>query len=266
MLTYKVLPDHIKKVAEEYNHSNERLDCLPSKLQVGNKSYYVVHYYPTLNDLFICEDGSVPAFEEVKRSILIVKVYQTAGNSLMNIGGKWLKAPTSKLYRKLEQKLTTIKKKVYDSISIEDLTKLEKIIIASRKMKEDQDLIFNCVDKGTELIVKANETEIVTEEIQKEVRKYVEEMVRAAVRQNQAQLDTERERRELLSYLGSVIFKKPSILLEYLWFKKNEPYMLNSNSPTAKEMGELREMVKEDKTIDNMENADEMIALLRNPR
>lgn len=52
MLTYKVLPDHIKKVAEEYNQSNERLDCLPSKLQVGNKSYYVVHYYPLLNDLF----------------------------------------------------------------------------------------------------------------------------------------------------------------------------------------------------------------------
>ncbi|MBP2241753.1 uncharacterized protein YfaT (DUF1175 family) [Cytobacillus eiseniae] len=266
MLTYSVLPDHIKQVAEKYNHSNEKLDCLPSKLMYEDINYYVVHYYPSLHDLFIQENGGVPPFEQVRRAILIVKVYQTAGNTLIRTGGKWVKEPTARNYRKLEQRLTSIKRKINKFISQEGLIKLDNIIEASRKINKDQDLIFECVDKGTELIDHANKTEMVNESIQQEVRNYVVKMVRAAVRQNQVQLDTEVDRKELLAYLGREVWKKPSILFDYLWFKKNVSYMLNSSSPTAKDMYDLQEMVSKEKTIDEMENADEMISLIRNPK
>lgn len=267
MLTYDVLPEYIKKVAEEYNHYNEKkLDVLPSRLKYGNHLYYVVNYIPSLHDLFIREDGRVPPYQEVKRAMFVVMVYQTAGNNLMKTGGKWVKSPTEKLYRKMENKLNRIKSKIMDISPPYILANLDKVIDASRQIVEDQQLIYDCVVSGTDIIVKANDTEVVTEEDQKEVRKYLVEMIRAAVRQNQAQLDTERDREELLVYLDQVALKKPSILLDYLWFKKNEKNMLNSQSKTAMDMGDLQEMVKEDKPIDEMDNAEEILALVRNPK
>lgn len=266
MLTYQSLPDHIKKVAGAYNYSNEKIDCLPSKLHYEGNVYYVIEYEPSLHELFVYEDGEVAPFEEVRRATLIVRAYQTGGNSLMQIGGRWLKAPTLKRYRKLQEKLKTIKEKIGSDMPDEALNQLNRVMNAAKSIVEDQELIFDCVSKGTDLIVKANETEMVTEQIQKEVRMYVVEVARAAVRQNQVQLDTEMDRRNLLAFLDKVALKKPSILMSYLWFKKNEPNMLNSKTEMAKEMPMLKEMVKEDTPIDQLENAEELIALIRNPK
>jgi hypothetical protein len=266
MLDYKKLPDHIKKVAKEYDPSSKRIDCLPSKFHYNGQNYYAISYSPTLQDLYVREDGSVPPYEEVKRATLIVHVYQTAGETIIKTGGEWALSPSAKLYRRWEKVLSSFKSKLEGTAPPEILESISRCLNSAKRLRQDQDIIFKRVEKGTDLIVEANNKELVTEEIQKEVRACVVEMVRAAVRKNDEQLNTERDRKEILAYLHTIIFKKPSLLLDYFWFMRNEPHMLSSDSETAKEMPQLREMVKEDKPVDELDNKEELYRLLMNPK
>ncbi|MGD6898309.1 hypothetical protein [Bacillus infantis] len=266
MLNYNKLPEHIRKIAEEYDPSSNRIDCLPSKFHYNGQNYYVISYYPTLQDLFIREDGSVPAYEEVKRATLIIHVYKTAGSTIIKTGGSWAMSPSAKLYRKWEQILISLNNKLEDTAPAEILDNLTRCLKTALKLREYQDVIFKSVEEGTDLVTKANDTEIVTEDIQKKVRACVVDMVRAAVRKNEEQLKTEGDRKQVLAYLESIRFKKPSIILDYHWFKKNEPHMLSSRSETAEDMEELKAMVKEEKTVDEMDNPEEFYKLLLNPK
>lgn len=266
MLTYDVLPDHIKRVAEQNNHANEKLDVLPSCLKYDGQTYYVIEYCTSAEHLFVREDGSIPPFEEIKRGALVVRVYGTAGNTLTKIAKQWLSLPTISLNKKLINKLLNIKEKVIDITPQYILLSLDNITSSAVNVIADQKLIFKCVDEGLDLIIEANETEIVTEEIQKQVRQYVVEVVRAAVRQNQEQLDTEGDRKELIRYLGSILIKRPSILPNFLWFWFQSKNMLTSKSKTGRDMEELQEMVKFDKPIDELGNKAEILAAVRNPK
>lgn len=266
MLHYKNLPDHIKKVAKEYDLSSSRIDCLPSKFYYNGQNYYVISYYPTLQDLYVREDGSVPPYEEVKRVTLIVHVYQTAGETIIKTGGEWALSPSAKLYRRWEKVLASLKSKLQATAPPEIMESINRCLESAKRLRLDQEIIFNSVEKGTDLIVGANDTELVTEETQQRVRACVVEMVRAAVRKNDGQLKTERDRKEILAYLHTVLFKRPSILLDYFWFMRNEPHMLSSDSETGREMPELREMVKVDKPVYELDNKEELYRLLMNPR
>lgn len=266
ILDYKKLPDHIKKVAKEYAPSSNRIDCLPSKFHYNGQKYYAISYYPTLQDLYIREDGSVPPYEEVKRATLIVHVYRTAGSTIVTTGAEWALSPSAKLYRRWEKVLTSLKNKLQATAPPEMMESINRCLDSAKRLREDQAIIYNSVEKGTDLLVEANDTEIVTEETQRQVRACVVEMVRAAVRKNDEQLKTERDRKEILAYLHTVFFKKPSLLLDYLWFMRNEPHMLSSYSETARDMPELREMVKEDTPVDELDNKEELYRLLMNPK
>ncbi|MGD6879538.1 hypothetical protein [Bacillus infantis] len=266
MLTYSKLPEHIKKTAEEYDPSSNRIDCLPSKFDYNGQIYYVISYYPSLQDLFIREDGSVPPYEEVKRATLVVHFYKTAGSTIVSTGADWAISPSAKLYKKWEKTLLSLKGKLEGTASPEIMESIRRCLDSAKKLREDQDIIFKSVEKGTDLLVEANDTELVTEDIQKQVRAYVVEMVRAAVRKNEEQLETERDRKDILAYLNTMIFRKPSLLIDYFWIKRNEPHMLNSNSETARDMPELKEMVKEDIPVDEYDKPEELYKLLLNPK
>ncbi|RIW29018.1 hypothetical protein D3H55_20055 [Bacillus salacetis] len=133
-------------------------------------------------------------------------------------------------------------------------------------MNEEQDIIFKSVEEGVDLVEEANTSELVTEDVQKKVRACVVEMVRAAVRKNEVQLRTERDRKDLIAYLNKEMFKRPSLLWSYLWLKRQDPHILNSDSETAKDMPELIDMVKEDTPVDELENKEELYKLLLNPK
>jgi hypothetical protein len=266
MLTYKILPHHIKEIAERNNTKNEKIDVLPSKFFYENEYYYVITYIPSLEDLFIREDGFIPSFHDIKRAMLIVKVYQTSGSTMFNIGRKWASEKTKKIYTKMSENLKSIQEKISDNMPEQVSYKISNVIQSCHNIVDDQKLIEDCFEKSVDLVKKANETEHVSEKEQQELRKYVVEMTRAAVRQNQEQLNTESDRKYLLDYLAKQILKNPSIGLEYFAFRKQEKNMLSSKSPTAWEMGELREMVRVDKPVDELDNAEELIALIRNPK
>ncbi|RIW29019.1 hypothetical protein D3H55_20060 [Bacillus salacetis] len=112
MLEFKKLPEHIKRKAEQYDPSSKRIDCLPSKFYYNGTKYFVISYYPSLQDLFIREDGSIPPYEEVERATLVVHFYKTAGATIVKTGGAWALSPSARLYRKWERTLLSIKEKL----------------------------------------------------------------------------------------------------------------------------------------------------------
>ncbi|WP_053364887.1 hypothetical protein [Bacillus sp. FJAT-27245] len=266
MLTYNVLPEHIKKVAEQFNNRKEKLDVLPSKFHYGNVVYYPITYLPSLETLFITEDGEVPLFEEVKRPMLIVSVYENSGNTILTIGRRWVSSKTIKNYSALIKSLESISIKIKNKAPRDEMENLERFLAACKRILNDQRIIEDCFHKGLDLINQANETEFVSEEEQKLVRQYVVEMTRAAVRQNQEQLDCEQNRKALISYLESQLLSTPSIVIDYLSIKSKEKNLLTLNSTTGEDMAELQEMVREDKPVDEMDGTEALIARIRNPR
>lgn len=266
MLTYNILPEHIKKVAEQFNNRKEKLDVLPSKFHYGNVVYYPITYLTSLETLFITEDGKVPLFEEVIRPMLIVSVYENSGNTILTIGRKWASSKTIKNYSALIKSLESVTSKIKNKAPRNEMENLEHFLASCKRILNDQRIIEDCFHKGLDLITQANETEFVSEKEQQQARQYVVEMTRAAVRQNQEQLDCEQNRKALISYLESQLLSSPSVVIDYLSIKSKEKNMLTLNSATGEDMAELQEMVREEKPIDEMDGADELIALIRNPK
>ncbi|WP_053364888.1 hypothetical protein [Bacillus sp. FJAT-27245] len=266
MITLQNLPVDIKEIAEKFNTRNEKIDVLPSKFHYKEQFYYVFVYAPSKEMLFVREDGEVPGHEEMTRPMLIVTVYHTSWTSMLETVQRWAKSKTKQNYSSLVQNLKSVERKLGNKLSGSNLEDLQRFLTACEKIVEDQLLIEEYFRKAVDLVDHANETEYVSETEQKQLRQYVVETSRAAVRQNQEQLDCERSRKALISYLESQLLSSPSILIDYISIKKKEKNLLASDSPTGEDMAELREMVREDKPIDELDNASELIALIRNPK
>lgn len=265
MLTFSALPEEIKAIAQQHNHSNEKIDVLPSKFLFNNHYYYVITYDPSANELFVRDDAYVASKAEVEGLALLSRTYSTAGMTILNQGKEWVQSPKIRVYTSLKNLLEKIHKKITGNLPPEVQSSMERMMEACEYIIRDQKRIETEVKDGIDLVIEANDSEIVTEDIRSRLRNHIVEMARAGVRQNNQQLEKEEDRQRILTYLEQIRWKNPSILLDYNNLKKKMSHMLSKNSKNGRDMEELTEMVKVDVSPDELPNKQEILNLIRNP-
>lgn len=112
---------------------------------------------------------------------------------------------------------------------------------------------------------RTNHAELATEQDQIEMRKHIVDMTRAAYRQNEIQLRTEKERGMIWDYVSS---NKWSVGVGlYLTFRTYEKKMMKNSPLNRREAEELGNMVlSDDLPLEQHEHAQEVLQRLRNPR
>lgn len=266
MLTEEGLPDYIKEIVNQfYDKKRDRtFEVFPSQFLFDNDLYYIILFHPSMENLVIRDDGAVLPVEKIKKVAVIITAYNTSFINLKEIGGKWVRSNNKKEMKRLSQVLkgmTKIAQSAPPEIkrSINSFQRLPGQILELREQLE------NCVREGIEWVSKTNDKEITTEDDYKAVRKFNEEMVRCAYRENEIQLKTEQDRKVVLRYLA----KKPKKWPLYAYLKFHDMKMLSSkHKEKVKDMEDLKNTIfrDQDLPIEERPGAESIISGLRNPK
>ncbi|WP_137744503.1 hypothetical protein [Robertmurraya siralis] len=261
MLNMGNIPEHIRTSLKNFYKQNEKPDVFPSKFQVNGEYYYYFTFAPAKEQLIMKEDGTVPYFHEIKREALIFNNYNISIESLIAVGGKWVKSDKRKNYEQLLNILKDLKKKLPTDLN----SSYNSYVMTAERILEEQSNIEMTVQKATEIWDRTNHEELATEQDQIDMRQCIVDLSRAAYRQNEIQLRTEKEREIIWNYVSS---NKWSIGLGlYLNLKKYQKNMMKNTPENIREAEETGKMVLgEDLPLEKHENAEQVWKQLRNPR
>lgn len=259
------LPENILQALKPYYQPNEVPDVFPSIFLIKNEKYYFFTFAPAAEQLIMKENGSVPAFEEIKQIALIASNYNHSIESIANIGSKWVKAGRTENYEKLIRLLEEIEEKLGplpDGVRT-DVMQLKE---AAGKILFHQKEIEEAVQKGAALWDRTNAQALVTEEDQQTMRGYMNELGTAQFKQNEIQIETQEQRERIDQFLSSrkSIFHLKAMSL-YNGFKPYKKFMMNSNESI--EMENVRQMMENaNGPLEQGEGAADFLAHLRNPK
>ncbi|PWW17613.1 hypothetical protein DFO73_12415 [Cytobacillus oceanisediminis] len=267
MIRMHNIPESIKESLKPYYKENETPDVFPAKFNIGGKLYYYFTFAPAEEQLIMENDGTVPRVDEVKNTAVITSSYNGCIETFVNIGSKWVKANRIENYEKLKDILRDIESKL--GPFPQDVDSAYRVFEpVPDKIIDNQKVIDESVKKADQLWQRGRESLLVTEEDEKEMHGYLVEMIRAQVRLNDIQLQTENERKIIYDYVSS---KKGLLNFTALNLaRKLKPYkkhMFSSNSEDAKGWSELRHSVfNDDLEAERQKNAEILSRKLRNPR
>ena len=267
MIRMHNLPESIKDSLKRYYKKNETPDVFPSKFKIENEMYYYFAFAPAAEQLIIKEDGTVPPFHQVQREALIFNSYNVSIETIINIGNKWVKSNKEENYQKLKIVLKEIKEKLGPLPSELD-SAYEAYFMTAEKILEFQTIINESVKRAKEIWDRTNLEELATEQDQINMRKCIVDMTRAAYRQNEIQLKTEREREQIWKYVSAkrwpFSFVGWNLYIKLMSYQKN---MMKNTPYDVKEANEIGKMVlNDDLPLEQHENAKGVLRNLRNPK
>lgn len=266
MIRMHNLPDNIKRSLKPYYKDNENPEVFPSKFNIDGEIYYFFNFAPATEQLIMKENGIVPPHQEVQKIDLIATSYNHSIDTIVNIGSKWAKSKKEKNYQKLVTILHELKNRL-EPIPSNIQNDLESYKLAAENIIKQQEIINHSVENGRKLWQSTNNSELVTEENQKEMRTYIVQMCRAAYRQNEIQLNTEDERNSVWGFVSSK--RWPLNIKAWNIYRKLLPYQKNMMKNTmfnTKEAEEIGKLVEEDLPLEKGKNAQDILDHLRNPR
>lgn len=268
MITEKSLPSHIKEVVLKYKLTDEDYEVFPSMIVVDGKRYYAI-VYSSAGKLIIDEDGKVSPLNEVIKPALIVPAVLAVADSLKRFGVKWKSSYSISGLRRLNLVLEYFIKKFRKNAPEDVQQAMDAFHEIPNFLLEYQRIIVRCVDKAIDFLSKTNDREILTEEDYYRVRKYKNDMVRSAYRQNEIQLKTEKDRRIVLDYLASNIpwfHLKDWIYYGYLKFHASRMLSESKFPEEAKETKKLADLIFNEVPLEEDEEAPEILKEYRNPK
>lgn len=261
MIRMHNIPEHIRTSLKDYYLENEKVDVFPAKFLIDGERYYYFTCAINPQQLVMKDDGSVPFFQQVKKAALICHSYNASIEAIIHIGNKWVKSGKKGKYEKLKGVLSLLKGKLPPQLA----DAYQTYVMTADTILENQAIIDYSVKKATEIWDRTNLEELVHEQDQIEMRKYIVDMTRAAYRQNEIQLRTESDRELIWNYVSS---KKFSVGLGlYLNLRPYQKNMMKNTPENIKEADELGRMVLgDDLPLEQHENAQDVWGRLRNPR
>lgn len=267
MIRMHNLPEHIKEALKPYYKLNEAPDVFPSKFRIEDEEYYYFTFAPAAEQLIIRADGTVPSFYEVQKEALIFNSYNVSIETIVNIGNKWIKSGKDGKYRKLKVILNEVKEKL-GPFSPELENAFQAYYTTANKIIEYQDMIEEAVERATAIWDRTNLEEIATHQDQIDMRNCIVDMTRAAYRQNEIQLNTEQERKQIWEYVSSKRWSKGFAGWSlYTKLKPYQNYMMKNTPENVKQANELGKMVlNDDLPLEHHENAEGVLKCLRNPK
>lgn len=261
MIRMHNIPEHIRTSLFQYYKESEKVDVFPSKFFIDGERYYYFTCAVNREQLIMKEDGTVPYFQQVKKAALICHSYNASIESIIHIGNKWVNSDKKERYAKLKAVLATLKEKLPRELE----HAYNAYIDAANIIIENQEIIERSVKMAKEIWDRTNLEELATEQDQVEMRKCIVDMTRAAYRQNEIQLKTEKERELIWNYVSS---NKWSLGLGlYFSLRTYQKKMMKNTPANIREVEETGKMVLgEDLPLEQHENAQAVLGRLRNPR
>ena len=265
MIRMHNLPDHILQALKPYYKKGEIPDVFPSKFSIRGKMYYFFTFAPAAEQLVMEESGIVPKHDMVKEVALITTDFNHSIESVAHKGVKWANVSNKENYLKLQTILDDVEGKlgpIPDTLT-NDFNTIKDSVSA---IINYQDRIVDLVKKVMLIWERTQKSELATEEDQIEARGYIAELANVAFKQNEIQMQTEKERSKVFEYVS----KKKGMfnLSAWLLYVKLIPYqkfMLKSDySP---KMEELRIMLSTGiQPLNQGINVEDILGHLRNPR
>lgn len=261
MIRMHNIPENIQASLKKYYKESEKPDVFPSKFHINGEYYYYFTFAPAAEQLIMKDNGVVPFFHEVEREALIFNSYNISIETIIDVGSKWVKSKKRSNYEKLLRILHDLKRKLPPELS----TAYHSYLMTAESILEDQSLIEKSVQRATEIWDRTNSEELATEQDQIEMRKCIVDMGRAAYRQNEIQLRTEKDREIIWNYVSS---NRWSVGLGLFYkLKAYQKNMMKNSQENIREAEEIGKMaLRDDLPLEKHDNAERVWKQLRNPR
>lgn len=240
MIKEKDLPQHIQEALENYKEKGETSDVAPYKFNVNNKNYYFFGFPPSFEKLLIREDGVVPALEDVKKVGLVAYAYNTSVGSL-NEAQEWTNGSRMKIYETTYEQLLKLRKWVQYEAQASVNKDIEDLLDVLKSLIREQKKVIESIESAIQLYDNTLQKEITSEDDQKTMRQYVQEMVRADFSQNEIQISSEKPRNRMIEYLSSNKWSGLKKRFTIHKLKKNLEGMLSKDKMDS---GEREERIK----------------------
>jgi hypothetical protein len=261
MIRMDNIPEHIRATLKMYYKEKEKPDVFPSKFQINGEHYYYFTFAPAAEQLIMKENGQVPFFHEVKREALIFNSYNISIETIIDVGSKWVKSNKRSNFEKLLTILRNLERKLPPELT----TAYHSYVMTAESILEDQSIIEKSVQRATEIWDRTNSEELATEQDQIEMRKCIVDMGRAAYRQNEIQLRTEKDREIIWDYVSSNRWSVGlGLFYKLKTFQKNMMKNTQENIKEAEEAGKMA--LRDDLPLEQHDNAEKVWKQLRNPR
>ncbi len=265
MIRMHNLPDHILQALKPYYKKGEIPDVFPSKFSIREKMYYFFTFAPAAEQLIMEESGVVPKHDMVKDVALITTDFNHSIESVAHKGVKWANVRNKENYLKLQTILDDVEAKLgpIPDTSTNDFNTFQDSVST---IISYQDRIVDLVKKVMVIWERAQKSELATEEDQIEARVYIVELANVAFKQNEIQIQTEKERNKVFEYVSKE--KGMFNLNAWLLYMKLIPYqkfMLKSDyNPKMEEL--RKKLSTENPPLDQGINVEDILGHLRNPR
>lgn len=266
MITEKTLPQEIQEIALRYKEDNDKLDVFLVKLVVDDFGHYVIRYLPSMTSLVIREDGEVLPFNQAIKMVMISATMDRTADLLRN-GLKWKRDR-----RVLEGIKNTVKHfmdKYQKDAPTQVLEAMKEFMELPDKIIEHQYMIEKFVREGIQYMKKVGRQGVVTESELDQIKKYRNDMLYHIYLQSEIQLQTEKNREEVLSYLKSKIplwnmFDRP--VYWYLRLQNRNLFSKKRYPDEVKEMERIRKIIFEGAPLLEKEETQQIFDRCKNPR
>lgn len=268
MIRMHNIPEDIKEALRPYYKDGEKPDVFPSKFRINNELYYYFTFAPAAEQLIMKDDGTVPDFHDIRRDVaLICNSYNVSIETIASIGKKWVQSGKKENYQKLRNILRDTQKTLSPFPNDVEAA-WDSYLSAVDQIIDNQDAIQEAVDDAIIIWDRTNLQELATEQDQIDMRKCIVKMTRAAYRQNEIQLQTEKDREKVWEFVSSKRWPfNMSGWSVYVKLKPYQKYMMKNTAFNMNEAEEVGRMVlSEDLPLEQHENANDVWQHLRNPR
>lgn len=261
------IPNHIKEALRPYYKDGEKPDVFPSKFEIHHQLYYYFTFAPAAEQLIMKDDGTVPYFHEIQDTALICNSYNVSIETIASIGKKWVESGKRENYEKLRNILRDAQKGLAP-LPPDVEAAFHSYLRTADQIIDLQNAVQEAVDDAIIIWDRTNLQELATQQDQIDMRKCIVKMTRAAYKQNEIQLQTEKDRERVWEFVSSR--RWPFNMSGWSVYFKLRPYQKNmmkntpSNIREAEEVGRM--VLEEDLPLEQHENVNDVWQHLRNPR
>ncbi|WP_077210658.1 hypothetical protein [Bacillus dakarensis] len=267
MIRMHNIPKQIQEALRPYYKDGEKPDVFPSKFQINNQLYYYFTFAPAAEQLIMRDDGIVPSFHEIRDVALICNSYNVSIETIASIGKKWVESGKKKNYEKLRTILRDAQKALAP-LPPDVEAAFQSYLRAADEIIDLQNAVQEAVDDAIIIWDRTNLQELATQQDQIDMRACIVKMSRATYKQNEIQLQTEKDREKVWEFVSSK--RWPFKMSGWSFYVKLRPYQKNMMKNTPLNMREAEEVgrmvLSEDLPLEQHDNANDVWQHLRNPR
>lgn len=245
VLKKKDIPSSVFRALEPYEENKRESIFFQLKVFYKDRYYFSCSLAPPLEYLVIRDDGTIPLYDEARPVSLLAIEFNTKDNNLNGIGKEWLNPSTKMMYENLLNILRQLEDKVNmvaPSDVIRSLNKFREMTEFSIKQQEE---IMKTVKEGLQYLESINKKGVLVEDDVNYLDLNKDETMRALNRKQLNQMESDVDRKKILSFLFKRMWRKPVLffyLLSLIRYQKN----LRSNKGS-----EAEEQRKLKKRLDN---------------